>query len=105
MQPPETFHGDVPGPEKEVVRVAENNRGAGLEDFRVPERLDSPVRAHRHEYRRLDAAVRRVHHAGTCRPVLGRQTECEHEELPLILVVTRETTARWRYLRRPVWRA
>ena len=49
----------VPGPQIEVVRVAENDLGPHVFQVLGRERLDGPLGANGHERRGLDDAVRR----------------------------------------------
>ena len=47
-----------PGPNVQVISVAENDLRAHLAQFTRVERLDAALRAHRHEHGRIDNAVR-----------------------------------------------
>jgi hypothetical protein len=53
----------------QVVRVAENDLRAGVLEIAMRDRLDGAARAHGHEHRRLDDAVRRVQDAAARLPL------------------------------------
>ena len=60
VQPAEPLDALVAGAQVQVVRVGEDDRGAGRGDLVGVERLDRGVRADRHELGRLDDAVRQL---------------------------------------------
>ena len=64
VQPAKPLDALVAGAQVQVVRVGEDDRGAGRRDLVGIERLDRRVRADRHELRRLDDAVRQFQPPG-----------------------------------------
>ena len=77
VQPAEPFDPFVARSQIQVVRVAQDDLGADLDQIVGIERLDRRVCAHRHEDRRLDVAVGRVDVAqtGARRSVGGRRKQ------------------------------
>ena len=65
------------GPEVEVVRVAENDLGAGAAHVGRAEAADDPMGADRHERRRLHLAMRQRERAGARGAVRALQPEGE----------------------------
>ena len=59
VQPAETADEFVAGPQVEVIGVAEDDRGAAVEQVAGTQGLYGCLRAHRHEHGRVDDAVRR----------------------------------------------
>ena len=77
MQAPEAGDQVVSGTEIQVIGVAEDDLGARLAYALLRQGLDRPLRADRHERRRLDGAVRGADRAGACGPVRGPRFERE----------------------------
>ena len=64
MQPAELAHDVMTGAEEEVIRIGEDDLGAGRPQIIGAEALHRPLRRHRHEGRRLDLAVGRAQPSG-----------------------------------------
>ena len=67
-RPPSSSIEVLAGPEVQVVRVREHDRGAELAQLVGIEALDGRLRPHRHERRRRDVAVRGVEEPARAAP-------------------------------------
>ena len=75
-RPPSRAIRSAPGPQVEVVRVGQDDRGAGLGDLGRGERLDRGIGPDRHELRRLDHAVGQRQLPDPCpRRAIGRRRD------------------------------
>jgi len=61
----------------QVIRVAEDDLRARFLEVALAHRLDAPLGADRHERRRLDQAMRRVHLAEAGAAIRAEQRETE----------------------------
>src|SRR5262249_41115142 len=75
MKPAELLHEVVSRPEEEMVRIGENDLGAGRAEVVRPQRLHRRVRADRHEDWRFDDSVGGRESAGARRAVGGEKLE------------------------------
>jgi hypothetical protein len=78
VQPAELGDELLPGPEVQVVRVAEQDRRADRAQLVRVDGLDRSLRPDGHERRRRHVAVRGVQHAGSCSPVRRGEGERAH---------------------------
>src|SRR5690349_4002221 len=65
------------GPLPQVIRVAENDAGAGRFDLGGQQRLHTALRTDGHERRKIDVAVRRAQNGATRVTVLREDAERE----------------------------
>ena len=81
VQPAQAADQFVAGPQKQMIGVGQQDAHVQIVgQIALRESLDRGLRAHRHEDRRLDGAVRRVQQAGasTGLRALGHQLEIRH---------------------------
>ena len=82
VQPAEAADELVAGPQVEVIGVAEDDRGAAVEQIAGAQGFYGRLRAHRHEYRRVDDAVRRFQapEAGLAARVATKDIKCQRHD-------------------------
>ena len=91
----------VAGPQVQMVGVAEQNLSAERFQIAMRDAFHGALRAHRHERRRLDIAVRRRHHAAPRAPVAVRHAKAEWCHLPGEQFTIRNWNAEHHLLRMP----
>ena len=80
MQPPAPRDEPFAGPQVQVIRVAQDDLRAGVDQLAMRQRLDRPLCPDRHEDRRVDDSVSSVQPPAARRAVGGDEIEAEHEE-------------------------
>ena len=75
MQPPAPRDEPFAGPQVQVIRVAQDDLRAGVDQLSMRQRLDCPLCPNRHEDRRVDDSVSSVQPPAARRAVGGDEIE------------------------------